>query len=145
MGCSIIVINTITINASETAVARSRESAWIPFTPLLSWPSFSGYITSGGNPLFGKFFGFARRAHPFRCSRLSRPVLSSFRRVRRRGIARCSLLFAHRQCGLVYASLAPLSRVAFCARHGRFLRLAPRARDPTSTPPAPLCRLILHE
>lgn len=57
---SIIVINTITINAPETAV-RSRESTWIPFTPLLSRPSFSGYITTSGNPLFGKFFGFPRR------------------------------------------------------------------------------------
>ena len=79
---SIIVINTITINAPETAV-RSRESAWIPFTPLLSRPSFSGYITTSGNPLFGKFFGFSRRIYARAFSRFVsfreclRAVLSS--------------------------------------------------------------------
>lgn len=101
---SIIVINTITINAPETAV-RSRESAWIPFTPLLSRPSFSGYITTSGNPLFGKFFGFSRlvvararaRVQSFRLvSRMSTGfvIVSRARAAYTSREYRCSLLFA---------------------------------------------------
>jgi len=79
---SIIVINTITINASETA-ARSRESAWIPFMLLLSRPSFSGYITtsqeirsSGNSSDFPRPFPLER--HRTICAGFTRSTPSRF-------------------------------------------------------------------
>jgi len=82
---------------------RSRESAWIPFTPLLSRPSFSGYITTSGNPLFGKFFRFSVVPAYVTRARTRSAVSSRFADVYRFCACRSGRVPQEYRCSLLFA------------------------------------------